>query len=475
SPEPAAPSSGAIAVIGMACRFPGAADPATFWRNLAAGGDHVTEVPPQRWDVRARYAPDYRPGSSISKWGGFIEDAAEFDPGWFGFDDRTASYLDPLVRKALEVGAECFLDAGYTVDELRGRPVGVYVGSRSANYREYLRPLPREAIVGLNQNFIGAHLSHFFDLTGPNLVVDTACSSSLVGVHLASQSLLLGESELALAGGVDLLLDEDPYLVLSEGRALSPTGRCRTFDESADGFVPGEGAGMVLLKRLDAAQRDGDRVLAVLEASAVNNDGRTMGYTTPNGRAQRQLVDAALRRGGIDPRGIGYVEAHGTGTMIGDPIELQALTETFRQHTTDRQFCGVGSVKSNIGHLLSAAGIAGLIKVVLGLRNRQLPPTLHCTRPNPRFGFAESPFYPVTELTDAPELERAAVSSFGFGGTNAHVVLRRAAAQAQARQPLPAPEYRRKRFWFREQEPGHEEVSRARRSAKLELGFLSGA
>ncbi|MFR9729787.1 Pnap_2097 family protein [Saccharopolyspora sp. MS10] len=459
-----------IAVIGMACRFPGSADPERFWRNLVDGRDLVGEVPADRWDVGELYCPEGSAGRSISKWGGFLTDAADFDPGFFGFDEEAARQLDPLVRKTLEVGVECARDAGYPDEQLRGRAVGVFVGSRVGNYHEYLRPLGREAITGMNQNFIAAHLSHHLDLTGPNMVVDSACSSSLVAVHLAAQSLALGESELALAGGVDLLLDAEPYLVLSAGGALSPTGRCRTFDASADGFVPGEGAGMVLLKRLDAAERDGDRILAVIEASGVNNDGRTMGRTTPNGKAQRALIADVLRRGRIDPRTIGYVEAHGTGTMIGDPIELQALTAVFREHTADRGFCGIGSAKSNTGHLLSAAGIAGLIKAVQCLRYRTLPPTLHCERPNPRFAFDRSPFFPVTgvrpwENDSGPG--RAAVSAFGFGGTNAHLVLRAAPEVEGARVPLPAPEYRRRRFWWCPQQP----QGAAPRSARLDLRF----
>ncbi|MFI0777850.1 beta-ketoacyl synthase N-terminal-like domain-containing protein [Streptomyces sp. NPDC021212] len=464
-----------IAVIGMGCRFPGADDPDAFWQNLIMGKSHVVEVPPDRWDVNALYSPDGGPGRSVSKWGGFIDDAADFDAAYFGFDDRTARSLDPLVRKALEVSAECLRDAGYREDELKGRRVGVYVGTRAANYREYLRPLSREAIVGVGQNFIAAHLSHHFDLSGPNLVVDSACSSSLVTVHLACQSLALGETEMALAGGVDLLLDEEPYLLLSEGKALSPTGKCHTFDRAADGFVPGEGAGMVLLKRLDQAERDGDRVLAVIESGAVNNDGRTMGYTTPSVQAQRALVREALEIGGIDARTIGHVETHGTGTMIGDPIELQALTTAYRRHTEDTGFCGVGSVKTNIGHLLSAAGVAGLIKTVLALGHQQLPPTLNCVSPNPRFGFSASPFYPVTDtegLAPGAVLERAAVSSFGFGGTNAHLILRRAPAGAapdrSVRQPLPPPDYHRKPIWPRPPAA----VKPMTRSARLDLTFL---
>ncbi|NBE80083.1 KR domain-containing protein [Micromonospora sp. NEAU-HG-1] len=462
-----------IAVIGMACRLPGAADPQQLGDLLLTGRDAVGEVPADRWDVASLYSPDGGPGRSQSRWGGFLDDAALFDPDFFGFDDETARHLDPLVRKTLEVSVECVRDAGYTDAELRGRPIGVFVGSRTGNHREHLRPPKREFIVGVNQNFVAAHVSHFLDLTGPNLVVDSACSSSLVSIHLAAQSLASGESCMALAGGVDLLLDEEPYLMLSAGRALSPSGRCRTFDESADGFVPGEGAGMVLLKRLADAERDGDRVLAVIESSGVNNDGRTMGHTTPNGRAQRALIADVLARGGIDARTIGYVEAHGTGTMIGDPIELQALTAVHRAYTADRGYCGIGSIKSSMGHLLSAAGIAGFIKAVQILRYGRLVPTLHCRRPNPRFAFAESPFFPVTEVAELPPGSRVAVSAFGFGGTNAHVVLGPGALGEEGRAPLPPPVYRRRRFWHRPAptaQPPAPPPSVARvRSARLDL------
>ncbi|WP_338932816.1 beta-ketoacyl synthase N-terminal-like domain-containing protein [Streptomyces netropsis] len=458
-----------IAVIGMGCRLPGAADPGQLWDVLLAGRDLVTEVPADRWDTGSLYSPLGGPGRSRSKWGGFLDDAALFDPEFFGFDDESARQLDPLARKALEVSVECLRDAGYREDELRGRPLGVFVGTRTGNHRAHLQPPTRQYTAGVNQNFVAAHISHFLDLTGPNLVVDSACSSSLVTIHLAAQSLASGESSMALAGGVDLLYDEEPYLMLSAGKALSPSGRCRTFDESADGLVPGEGAGMVLLKRLADAQRDGDRVLAVIESSGVNNDGRTMGHTTPNGRAQRALVADVLARGGIDARTIGYVEAHGTGTMIGDPIELQALTTVHRTHTYDRGYCGIGSIKSTMGHLLSAAGVAGFIKAVQILRHGRLVPTLHCDRPNPRFAFAESPFFPVTRAMDLPPGSRVGVSAFGFGGTNAHVVLGAGTPGEPGRPPLPLPVYRRSRFWRLPAEP--RPATKPVRSARLDLTF----
>ncbi|WP_433854475.1 SDR family NAD(P)-dependent oxidoreductase [Streptomyces kronopolitis] len=458
-----------IAVIGMGCRLPGASDPAQFWSALLAGRDLVTEVPADRWDVASLYSPDGGPGRSQSKWGGFLDDAALFDPEFFGFDAEAAHHLDPLARKALEVSVEALRDAGYREDEVRGGAVGVFVGTRTGNHRAHLQPPQRAYIAGVNQNFVAAHISHFLDLTGPNLVVDSACSSSLVTIHLAARSLASGETSMALAGGVDLLFDEEPYLMLSAGKALSPTGRCRTFDESADGLVPGEGAGMVLLKRLDDALRDGDRVLAVIESSGVNNDGRTMGHTTPSGRAQRTLISDVLTRAGADARTVGYVEAHGTGTMIGDPIELQALTAVHRTYTEDRGYCGIGSVKSSMGHLLSAAGVAGFIKAVQILRHGRLVPTLHCDRPNPRFAFADSPFYPVTRVTDLPAGSRVGISAFGFGGTNAHVLLGPGTPGEPGRPALPKPAYRRSRFWRLPAAPGP--VPTPVRSARLDLTF----
>ncbi|MCL6301345.1 SDR family NAD(P)-dependent oxidoreductase [Streptomyces kronopolitis] len=458
-----------IAVIGMGCRLPGASDPAQFWEALLAGRDLVTEVPADRWDTASLYSPDGGPGRSQSKWGGFLDDAALFDPEFFGFDAEAARHLDPLARKALEVSVEALRDAGYREDEVRGGAVGVFVGTRTGNHRVHLQPPERPYIAGVNQNFVAAHISHFLDLTGPNLVVDSACSSSLVTIHLAARSLAAGETSMALAGGVDLLFDEEPYLMLSAGKALSPTGRCRTFDESADGLVPGEGAGMVLLKRLDDALRDGDRVLAVIEASGVNNDGRTMGHTTPSGRAQRELISDVLARAGADARTVGYVEAHGTGTMIGDPIELQALTAVHRKYTEDSGYCGIGSVKSSMGHLLSAAGVAGFIKAVQILRHGRLVPTLHCDRPNPRFAFADSPFYPVTRVADLPAGSRVGVSAFGFGGTNAHVLLGPGTPGEPGRPALPTPAYRRSRFWRRPVAPGP--APAPVRSARLDLTF----
>jgi len=287
------------------------------------------------------------------------------------------------------------------------------------------------------------------------MVIDSACSSSLVSVHLAAQSLRAGECEMAIAGGVEILLDEIPFVGLSEAGALSPTGQCRALSADADGIVLGEGAGALLLKRLDDAIRDGDHIHAIIEGGSVNNDGRTIGITTPNPAAQRAVIEQALRAAAVAPRDIGYVELHGTGTMIGDPMELRALTEVYGKDTPESGFCGVGSVKTNIGHLLSAAGIAGLIKVILAVEHRQLPPTLHCDPVNRRFRFDQSPLYPVRSL--APWEPRsggllAGISSFGFGGTNAHLIVGEAEVALRPgavgrRGALAPPRFRRRRFW----------------------------
>ncbi|MBF0224370.1 MAG: SDR family NAD(P)-dependent oxidoreductase [Desulfobacterales bacterium] len=444
-----------IAVIGIGCDVPGSKNKNDFWNNLSNGVCSIREVPKSRWDIDLFYSKEYQKGKSISKWGGFLDDIEYFDPSFFQIREEDAAHIDPLIRKFLEVSVQTLRDAGYRDRDLWNKKVGVFVGSRMSRYSERIDDLLKNTIIGIGQNFIGAHISHLFNFKGPNVVVDSACSSSLVSVHLACQSLILGESEVALAGGVDVLLDESNYLVLSEAKALSPDGKCHTFDEKANGFVPGEGCGAILLKPLENAIKDGDKIYAVIESSAVNNDGHTMGITTPNPEAQAEVIKEALTKGSIDPITITYVETHGTGTMIGDPIELKALTKIFREQTKDRGFCAVGSVKTNIGHLASASGIAGLIKVILSVHNKYIPPTLNCIKPNPRFKFDDSPFYPNINLKVwAPEhLRRAGISSFGFGGTNAHIIIGECDkallnGYSQKRFSLDLPVFNKKRFWL---------------------------
>lgn len=428
-----------VAVIGMACRFPGAADTASFWRNLKAGIDSVGPVPASRWSTPDLYAAKHAPGRSISRWGGFIDDIEWVDPKLFGMGADDAADIDPLVRLFTECSLEAAADTVRGVDGIKGQRVGVFVGARAGGYGERIERPGKHSVTGIGQNFIAAHVTHLLDLHGPSLVLDSACSSSLAAIHLACQSLFCGDSDMALAGGVEVLLDEKPYLFLSAAHALSPDGRCRPFDANANGFVPGEGVGCVLLKPLERALADGDPVYAVIEGSAMNNDGRTLGITTPGVAGQVDVIERALRSAGVAPSAISYVEAHGTGTLIGDPIELQSLARAFQADPPAQ--CAVGSVKSNLGHLLSAAGVASFIKVALALHHKALPPTIHCEQVNPRFDFEQTPFYPVRALQQwdgAGAALRAGVSAFGFGKTNVHIVLgERPAAAHKPQERMP--------------------------------------
>ncbi|MEG4343139.1 SDR family NAD(P)-dependent oxidoreductase [Microcoleus sp. A003_D6] len=470
------PTSGReVAVIGIGCHFPGAGNATDFWANLIAGVNSIREVPASRWDHRLLYG-NGEVGKLTSKWGGFLEGIEMFDADYFGIRDVEAAQVDPSIRQILEVFAETVRHAGYEEAELRGKQVGVFVGARAGSYPQRYENWSKNSIVGAGQNFIASLSSHVFDWKGPSLAIDSACSSSLVAVHLACRSLMDGECSMAVAGGVDLLLDEQPYRILSEAKALSPDGRCYTFDLRANGFVPGEGCGAVLLKRLDQALADGDRIYAVIEGSAINNDGRTMGTTTPSLEGQQRVIEAALASAGVDGGSISFVEAHGTGTMIGDPIELKALSRAIGKYTADKGFCAVGSVKTNFGHLLSAAGIAGLIKSVLAAWHGQIPPTLHCDRPNPRFDFANSPLFPCVRAqlwNPRQEVRRAGISSFGFGGTNCHVVLRSHSdwdSKTPRRTPLAPPEYQRKYVWI-EKKPSQSVARSSIESRATMLGF----
>ncbi|WP_432194923.1 SDR family NAD(P)-dependent oxidoreductase [Streptomyces sp. bgisy027] len=446
---------GPLAVVGMASRFPGAPDTEAYWKLLAEGRSAIREVPASRWSTAELYTQGNQPGRSVSRWGGFLDGIEDFDPEPFGIAPADAAHVDPLIRLVLECAEQTFRNAGYERSELAGTRTGVFAAAQTGAYAPRIRVPHRNTVTGLNQNFAAAHLAQVYDLRGPHLVIDTACSSSLAALALAEQSLRLGECDMALVAAADLLLDEMPYLKLSASGALSPDAQCRVFDARANGLVLGEGAGALLLKPLDAALADGDRVYAVVESVAVNNDGRTMGLTTPNPDAQEDVVRRAQQAAGVDPGAIGLIEAHGTGTMIGDPMELRALTRAFGDAEGHTGYCAVGSVKSNIGHALMAAGMAGLQKVVLALRHRAIPPTLHCETPNPRFDFDRSPFYPNTELRDFAPIDgvrRAGVNAFGFGGVNCHAVLREPTEAELSTRPaerpsLPPAVFRRTRHW----------------------------
>ncbi|MCC7358230.1 MAG: amino acid adenylation domain-containing protein [Anaerolineales bacterium] len=425
-----------IAIIGLGCRFPGAPDAEAFWQLLRDGVDAISVVPTDRWPVDELYAPEPGTrGKMSTRWGGFLDDVGHFDPHFFGISPREAARMDPQQRLLLEVAWEALENAGLPPDQLAGTNTGVFMGISSYDYSRLLFGDPGriDAYTGTgNAHSIAANrLSYTLDLRGPSLAIDTACSSSLVALHLACESLRRGESEVALAGGVNLILAPELTITFSQARMMAADGRCKTFDAKADGYVRGEGCGVVVLKRLAQAQADGDPILAVVRGSAVNQDGRSNGLTAPNGLAQQAVIRAALERAGVPAGDLDYVEAHGTGTPLGDPIEVQALGAVLGAPRSPEHVVGLASVKTNIGHLESAAGIAGVIKVVLALQHEWLPRHLHLEAVNPVLPLAGTPIQILTAARPWPARgtpRLAGVSSFGFGGTNAHVVLAEAPA-----------------------------------------------
>jgi acyl transferase domain-containing protein/acyl carrier protein/SAM-dependent methyltransferase len=423
-----------IAIIGIGCRVPGGGDtPDAFWELLRNGVDAISEVPRDRWDLEEYYDADAdAPGKMYARHGGFLAAVDQFEPKFFGISPREAISLDPQQRLLLEVSWEALENAGQSADRLTGTKTGVFVGLSSADYAQLQMKVGDPAKIdayfgtGNSPSVAAGRLSYSLGLQGPSMAVDTACSSSLVAVHLACQSLRSGESRLALAGGVNLILAPEAHINFSRARMLARDGRCKTFDAAADGYVRGEGAGIVVLKRLSDARADGDRVLALVRGSAVNQDGRSSGLTVPNGPAQQTLLRDALATAGIAPREVSYVEAHGTGTSLGDPIEMHSLAAVFGADRTPERPLVVGSVKTNVGHLEAAAGVTGLIKIVLAMQHGEIPPHLHFKTLNPHIALDG---FPVVIPTSAVPWLRggaariAGVSAFGFGGTNAHVVL----------------------------------------------------
>jgi acyl transferase domain-containing protein len=423
-----------IAIIGIGCRFPGADGPEAFWQLLRDGVDAIAEVPADRWDLRAFYDPDpAAPGKMNTRWGGFLEHVDQFDPQAFWIAPREAARIDPQQRLLLEVAWEALEDAGQPIDRLGGTPTGVFIGISTNDYSwsQFGDPdqIDAYANTGNALSIAANRISFVFDLRGPSLAIDTACSSSLVAVHLACQSLWRGEATLALAGGVNLILAPEPTIGASKLGAMAPDGRCKTFDARANGYVRGEGAGIVVLKPLANALADGDPIYAAILGSAVGQDGRTNGLTAPSRQAQEAVLRAAYQQAGVSAGRVQYVEAHGTGTLLGDPIEAKALGAVLSGDGPRAQRCATGSVKTNIGHLEAAAGVAGLIKVALSLKHRAIPPSLHFQQPNPHIPFDQLGLRVQQALEpwpDAPWPALAGVSSFGFGGTNAHVVLQEA-------------------------------------------------
>ncbi|MDK8180300.1 SDR family NAD(P)-dependent oxidoreductase [Paenibacillus sp. UMB4589-SE434] len=445
-----------IAIIGLSGRYPMAQDVEQYWRNLRDGVDCIREIPQERWDHREYYNPDKDiHGTSYSKWGGFIEDVDKFDPLFFNISPREAHWMDPQERLFLETVWETIEDAGYAKSSLNGRRVGIFVGSMWGQYQLLATELGGRKVSPMSIHAsIANRISFFFNFTGPSMALDTMCSSSLMAIYLACESIARGECQEAIAGGVNISIHPNKYTSLSQARFFSSDGKCRSFGVGGDGYVPGEGVGAVLLKSLRQAEADGDKIYGVIKGISVNHGGRTGGYSVPNPQAQADVIAEALRKANIDPSTITYIEAHGTGTSLGDPIEIAGLAKAF-ESVNKKQFCAIGSAKSNIGHLESAAGIAGVTKVLLQMKYGQLAPSLHAEELNPNIHFAATPFYVQRKLEKwtRPVLRdgnddqvlplRAGVSSFGAGGANVHIVIEeyRTKAAAVDRQMAFGPDY----------------------------------
>src|SRR6478609_4890593 len=426
-----------IAIIGVGCRFPGGVnDSESLWRFLVEGREGVVEVPDDRWNVERYY--DSEPGvagKSIALRGGFIDAIDQFDPQFFGISPREAPYVDPQHRLLLETAWEAIEDAGVVLDLDRGTDLGVFVGI-SHNEYQGIQGTPWEhsgigphSPTGCAHSIAANRISYCFNLRGPSIAMDTACSSALTAVHAACEHIRAGRGDTALAGGVTVMITPGGFIGFSQASMLSPDGKCKAFDASANGFVRGEGAGMVLLKRLSQAIEEGDSIHAVIIGTALNQDGHTNGISLPSPEAQARLVRDACIDAGIEPSRIGFVEAHGTGTAVGDPIEAHALAEALCADRPASAPLLIGSVKTNLGHLETAAGIAGVVKAVLVLKYGQVPANLHFTTPNPNIDFEGLKLRVNSALEPFPEVSGtriAGVNSFGFGGSNAHVIIEEA-------------------------------------------------
>jgi len=421
-----------IAVVGMSCRFPGSKGPDAYWDILINGIDAISETPKDRWNNDEYFDPDLKkPGTLNTRWGGYIEDVDYFDNEIFKISPREASRIDPQQRLLMEVTREAIENSGHNPIKLSGSQTGVFIGISTSDYSSF--QLSNSTLIDAYAGTGNAHsiaanrLSYFFDLRGPSYAVDTACSSSLVSIHLAVQSLRNGECEMALAGGVNLLLTPELTIAFSHARLMAADGRCKTFDSRADGYVRGEGCGIVVLKRISDAVDDGDNILGLIRGSAINHDGRSNGLTAPNGLSQQAVIKTALSNAGISPDQISYIEAHGTGTPLGDPIEFNALKSVFNETRNPNKKLLIGSAKTNIGHLESAAGVAGFIKVLLAMQHASVPPHLHLKDINPQIDLTHTSIsFPLNAEEWQPENSDslyAGVSSFGFGGTNAHIII----------------------------------------------------
>ena len=455
TPARAATDAGPIAIIGVSGRYPQALDLEAYWVNLREGKDCITEVPQERWEWREYFSADRsKSGHHYSKWGGFIAGVDEFDPMFFNISPREAEVIDPQERLFLQHAWMAIEDAGYTraslqMPDARDLPgqVGVYVGAMYSEYQLFAAETSAQGqrmAVSSSYASIANRVSYALNLHGPSMALDTMCSSSLSAIHLACQDLRAERTSLAIAGGVNVSIHPNKYLLLSAGQFISSDGHCQSFGEGGDGYIPGEGVGVVILKRLSEAERDGDPIYGVILGSALNHGGKTNGYSVPNPQAQSSAISRALAEANVDARHISYVEAHGTGTKLGDPIEIAALSSAFQRHTAERSFCLIGSAKSNIGHCESAAGIAALNKVLLQMEHRQIAPSLHAQRLNPHIDFDKTPFVvnqslraweqPVIDGQTLPRI--AGISSFGAGGSNAHMIVQEYVPPAKLQQSV---------------------------------------
>jgi len=435
----------AIAIIGISGRFPGAGNIEEYWENLSQGKDCITEIPEERWKQEGFFNADKQDavdkGQSYSKWGGFIDGFADFDPLFFNISPREAYNMDPQERKFLESSWAAFEDAGYTKEKLKESSkgkIGVFAGITKTGFELYGPEMWREGEKGfpsVSFSSVANRVSYLMDINGPSMPIDTMCSSSLTAIHEACEHIRRGECEMALAGGVNLYLHPSNYVALCGQQMLSSEGVCRSFGKGGNGFVPGEGVGVIILKRLSEAQKDKDKIYGVIRGSSINHGGKTNGYTVPSPAAQAEVVREAIERSGVEARAISYIEAHGTGTELGDPIEIIGLTKAFESYTEDKQYCAIGSVKSNLGHLEAAAGIAGVMKILKQMEHGKLAPSLHAEELNPNINFEKTPFKVQRQLEEwkNPEIEIngkkrkypriAGISSFGAGGANAHIII----------------------------------------------------
>jgi 3-oxoacyl-(acyl-carrier-protein) synthase/enoyl-CoA hydratase/carnithine racemase/acyl carrier protein len=435
-------SEQAIAVIGMSGRYPQANNLDEFWNNIVQGRNCITQVPSDRWDANRYYDPNPSGQDKIStKWLGVLDNIDCFDPLFFNISPQEAEYIDPQHRLFLLESYRAFEDAGYSSQALSNKNCGVYLGISTDEYALLLsqKGVLSTPVTSNSHAIAAARIAYYLNLKGPAISIDTACSSSLVAIHLACQGLLSGETDMALAGGVSVWLTPGSYFSMGQAGMLSPSGQCKAFDDTADGIVLGEGVGALVLKRLKDAQEDNDFIYGIILGSGINQDGRTNGITAPNALSQIELERSVYARHNIDPETISYVETHGTGTRLGDPIELEALGTVFKEKTNRKNYCALGSVKSNIGHTAAAAGIASVQKVLLSLQHRILAPTLNVTKENSHFDFKNSPFYicKTQQAWDAApgSLRRAAVSSFGYSGTNAHLVIEESSSPVRSAVP----------------------------------------